>query len=241
MGKIITSENIRSFAYHNGEICKRPIRGVALSFFGLNNRSMFDEHTEEGVRYAEEGILFVIPYTQPWAWMNRQAVDYTDEILDVLFSSYDLSEDMPVVSTGRSMGGLAALVYMVYAKRTPVAAVANCPVCDLPYHYTERPDLPRTLYSAFYQYPGTLAEALRQTSPLHLVDRMPEADYHLFHGELDDKVNRQIHSERFVKAMEDALYRITYDVVPGMGHCQLTEEMQEKFFRYVTEAVRRGK
>ena len=57
-------------------------------------------------------------------------------------------ENIPVVSTGGSMGGQSALVYCAYSKRTPVACVANCPVCDTVFHFTERPDLPRTLYSA---------------------------------------------------------------------------------------------
>ena len=239
MEKIITPENIRNFAYHNGEICVRPIRGIALSFFGLNNRSMFDEDTDEGIRYAKEGILFMHPYTQPWAWMNRQAVDYVDELLDVLFAMYELVEDTPIVSTGKSMGGLGSLVYMVYAKRTPVAAVANCPVCDLPYHYTERPDLPRTLYSAFYHYPGTMEEALLLNSPLHLIKRMPAAEYHVFHCEQDDKVNKAIHSDRFVERIEK-LHPTTYDTVPERGHCDLTEEMQERFFDYVVGAIKRA-
>ena len=47
------------------------------------------------------------------------------------------------------MGGLCALVWPRYTKRRVVAVAANCPVCDLPFHYTERPDLPRTLRAAF--------------------------------------------------------------------------------------------
>ena len=113
--------------------------------------------------------------------MNRHTVDYTDELIDVLFREYDLPENLPIVSTGLSRGGLSALVYTAYAKRTPVACVANCPVCDLPYHYTERPDLPRTLYSAFGTYTGTLDEAMRSASPMHIVDKLPVSTaYYVF-------------------------------------------------------------
>ena len=60
-------------------------------------------------------------------------------------------------------------VYTRYAAVTPVACVANCPVCDLPYHYTERPDLPRTLYSAFGDSDSeTLGDAMKKASPYHL-------------------------------------------------------------------------
>ena len=164
MEKIITYETLRNFAYVNDGICGRPIRGIVL-FFGLNGRDMYSDDTPDGQYFARLGILYVVPYNNPWAWMNRQAVSYTDEILDVLFAQYDLPGDLPVVSTGGSMGGLSALVYTKYARRTPVACVANCPVCDLPYHFTERPDLPRTLYSAFWNYEGTLDEALRLSAP----------------------------------------------------------------------------
>ena len=65
MEKIITLENLRSFAYCNNEICKKPIKGIAVSFFGLGGAAMFSEETEEGIRLAENGILYVIPYQNP--------------------------------------------------------------------------------------------------------------------------------------------------------------------------------
>ena len=85
MEKIITIENLRNFAYCNNQLCKKPITGLVVSFFGLGGASMFSEETENGVLFAEEGILYVVPYQNPWAWQNKQNVSYTDEIIDVLF------------------------------------------------------------------------------------------------------------------------------------------------------------
>ena len=154
-----------------------------------------------------------------------------------MFDAYDLPADLPIVSTGLSMGGLSALVYMVYARRTPVACVANCPVCDLPYHFTERPDLPRTLYSAFFNYDGTLQEALRSASPLHLVDQMPkEADYFIFHCEEDKAVNKQTHSDRFVELLSKQ-HNVHYYAVPDRGHCKLTEEMQNLYHAQIVNSI----
>lgn len=235
--KIITIENLRSFAYCNNQICKKPIKGLAISFFGLGRMEMFSEDTEEGIRFAEEGILYLVPYQNPWAWQNRQNISYTDELIDVLCEAYDLPDDLPIVSTGRSMGGLSALVYMVYAKRTPVACVANCPVCDLPYHFTERPDLPRTLYSAFYHYDCTMQEALQSASPLDLVDKMPvNATYYIFHCEEDQAVNKQNHSDRFVNKMEEN-HTVHYYAVPGRGHCDLTDEMRALFNEHIINSI----
>lgn len=237
MEKIITIENLRSFAYCNDSICKRPIKGLAVSFFGLGGTTMYAEDPETGILLAEHGILYVVPYQNPWAWQNRQNIAFTEEILDVLFEAYALPEDLPIVSTGGSMGGLSALVYMVYAKRTPVACIANCPVCDVPSHFHERADLPRTLYSAFYSYDCSLQEALRSISPLHLVEKMPaDAKYYIFHCEEDNKVNKQIHSDRFVEKMQKA-HQIQYFPVPDRGHCDLPDETRAQYRQLIINTI----
>ena len=237
MERIITFENLRSFAYCNSHICKKPIKGIAVSFFGLGDTTMFDEDNEDGIRFAENGILYVVPYQNPWAWQNKQNVSFTDEIIDVLFEEYNLPENLPIVSTGGSMGGLSALVYMAYSKRTPVACVSNCPVCDLSYHFTERPDLPRTLYSAFYNYDCSLQDALSSASPLHLVDKMPkESKYYIFHCEEDKSVNKQKHSDRFVEKMNES-HTVFYYAVPKRGHCDLTEEMRMKYVDCILKSI----
>lgn len=236
MEKIISYENLRNFAYSSDKICKKPIRGIVLEFFGLGGRTMFDENPAAAVDYAEKGIVFVVPYYNPWAWMNRQTVNYVDEIIDVLMNYYQLPEDLPIISTGGSMGGLSALVYTAYAKRTPAACVANCPVCDLPYHYTERPDLPRTLYSAFGTYEGTMEQALRSASPVHLVDRMPDVPYYIFHCQQDLAVNKQKHSDVFVEKMR-TVHQVEYYAVPERGHCDLTDEMRQLYTACITKSV----
>lgn len=237
MEQIISYDTIRSFAYVNDKLCSGKIKGVVLDFFGLGGMKMYDEDPEDGVFFAERGILYVVPYNNPWAWMNRQAVAYTDEILDVLFAAHRLDDDIPIVSTGGSMGGLSALIYARYAKRTPAACVANCPVCDLVFHYSERPDLPRTLYSAFWNYAGSLEEALKSASPLHLADSMPRIPYRLFHCDCDTMVNLQSHSEKFADEMRARGYDVSLDIVPGRGHCDLTEDMRARYRQYCVEAV----
>lgn len=238
MENVITYENLSSFAYSNDKKCKQPIRGIVVEFFGLGCQEMFESHWR-GDRFTEEGILFVFPYNNPWNWMNRQAVEMTDRILDVLFSVYGLDSATPVVASGGSMGGQGALVYTRYAKRTPVVCVANCPVCDMVYHYSERPDLPRTLYSALYHEEGTLEDALRRISPLHLVGEMPDIPYRIFHCEEDRCVNLHSHSERFVDAMKRKGADISLVRVPGRGHCDLGDEVFEEYLRCMERAILR--
>ena len=238
MEKIITYETLNNFAYVNDKICRKPIKGIAISFFGLGGMVMHDFDPVDGEYYAEKGILYVIPYNNPWSWMNKQAVAYTDEIIDVLIKEYNLADDIPIVSTGGSMGGLSALVFTAYSKRTPVACVANCPVCDAVFHYTERPDLPRTMYSALFNEQGTLEDALKSISPLHLANIMPKVKYHIFHCTEDKSVNKAAHSDRLVAEFKEKGLSVTYDIQEGRGHCKLSLEMQRKYAEYIEKAIK---
>ena len=228
MEKIITYDTLRKFAYSNDRLIKGEIKGIVLYFAGLGNTAMYDKDPGDALEFAEKGIVFVRPYCNPWAWMNRQAVAYTDEIISVLCEKYGLNDTVKIVSTGRSMGGLSAFVYCAYAKITPIACVANCPVCDLPYHFTERPDLPSTLYSAFGEYEGDMQSAMQSCSPLHLVERMPDISYTVFHCTGDKSVAIDKHTEPFVRAMEKA-HNIQFNVVPLRGHCDLSAKAKLEY------------
>ena len=235
MKKIITYEMLKNFTYTNDDLIRGEVKGIILSFMGLGGASMFSEN-ERGTALAEKGIVYLIPYINPWNWMNEQAVAYTDELIDVLFAHYDLSERTPIVSTGGSMGGLCSLVYTKYAQRTPVACVANCPVCDLLFHFTERPDLPRTLYSAYGMYAAdTIEEAMATASPLHLTDSMPKVKYTIFHCDADQAVNIHSHSEKFVEEMKKE-HEIEFIIVPGRGHCDLGE-MKAAYEKAAEDAI----
>ena len=223
MEKIITYETLRNFAYSNDRDIQGEIKGIVLTFFGLGGTMMFNDDLEEARVFTEHGIIYVLPYYNPWSWMNRQAVRYVDEIIEVLCEKYAIDpKTVKIASTGPSMGGLCAIVYSAYARITPCACIANCPVCDLPYHFTERPDLPRTLYSAFGEYEESLEDAMKTASPVHITDRLPDIPYTLFHCDADQAVNMEKHALPFVAEMEKS-HRISFTVVPGRGHCDLGE------------------
>ena len=234
MDKAITYENLRNFTYSNDKLIRGNIKGIVLEFTGLGFQDMLSEAGEAERRYAQQGIVYLRPYYNPWSWMNRQTVAFTDTIVDRLMEAYQLPESTPIVASGGSMGGLCALVYTYYAKRTPIACVTNCPVCDLVYHYTERPDTPRTLYSAFGAYDMPLDEALRSASPVHLAEKMPRISYRIFHCNRDEMVNMDAHSCAFLQAM--AGHDISLYEVADRGHCDLPEAVREKYDKCILDA-----
>ena len=79
---MITYQDLRKFCYSNDQLITAPIKGICLDFFGLNNTAMFWEDSERAVKFAQQGIIYVRPYLNPWAWMNRQGVEITDRIVD---------------------------------------------------------------------------------------------------------------------------------------------------------------
>ena len=228
MDKIIKYENIRMFCYSNDHLIKGKIKGIVLDFVGLGGMTMYSNDFGDAIEYANENIIYCIPYYNPWCWMNKNTIEFVNEIVDCLIKKYNI-KNVKIVSTGKSMGGLCSLVYARYAKYTPVKVVSNCPVCDLVYHYTERPDLPRTLYSAFFSEEGSIEDVLSRYSPLHLVNRMPDIEYRIFHC-LDDKaVNINMHSRKFVSHMLDNKKDVKLIEIPNRGHCDLSIDGLKKY------------
>lgn len=236
--KYINYENLRRFCYSNDHLIKGEIRGIAIDFYGLGNQSMHSTDPILGEKYARYGIILVFPYSNPWGWMNSEQVALTDEIIDVLFEKYSLSDNTPIISTGGSMGGQCALTYCAYAKRQPKACVTNCPVCDLPFHFTERVDLPRTLYSAMRNEGVSLDEALMARSPLHLVGNgLPKIPYYIFHCDKDSAVNIDAHSKKLACKMQENGYNVVFEIVHGREHCSLTLDAKEAFEQAVIDEV----
>ena len=218
---VIRPDTLEQFAYTNLLLLRQKPRAAILHFHGLNATSLRTEPIAFERTCAEHNVLCIWPYYGPWSWMNLASVRYVDQVLEAACSRAGLSKDAPVLSTGGSMGGLSAIIYTRYARQTPTACFANCPVCDLPFHATERPDLPRTVYLAFAGYECGLEQALQMHSPLHQAQSLPDIPYYVVHGDGDTAVNKAMHSDRFVAALRSNGKRVTYIEVPGMAHCNL--------------------
>ena len=237
------TEKLELFAHV--EIPASP-RGIVVSFMGLG--SQWQAKPGEGPRGLEResadvaaaaGAVLVVPYLDPWNWMNAAAVATADRVVAAALARAGLPPDAPVVSTGGSMGGLCALVWPRYTRHNVVAVAANCPVCDLPFHYGERPDLPRTLRAAFALEPD-FGAALRSRSPLHLAPDLPRVPHAVFHCTADEAVSKAAHSDRFVAEMRKLGRDVEYVEVPGRGHCDLDGPARRRYGEVAAEAVARG-
>jgi hypothetical protein len=80
-----------------------------------------------------------------------------------------------------------------------------------------------------------MQSALRSCSPLHLVEKMPDISYTIFHCANDKAVNLEKHSSRFVEAME-ATHTIRLNIVPWRGHCDLSAAARVDYNQSILKA-----
>jgi len=211
-------EEIKQVAWVGDGWLGGKVRGVVLVFHGLGSTGLKGEPATDELKWAQMGGLVVFPYYGPWSWMNREARAFVDELVDSIYASYSLADQTPLISTGGSMGGCSSLLYTRYARRHIAACAALFPVCDLKFHFSERPDLPASIRHAFRGYPEDLEVLLAEHSPLSQVDRMPDIPYLIVHGDKDVAVSKSAHSDPLVARMRERRLNVEYIEVPGMGH-----------------------
>jgi len=214
----MTKEKMHAMAWIGDQFVTGPITGVIVTFHGLGDPGLKTVPAYEENEWAAAGGLVVMPYSGPWSWMNRSAREFVDELIDAIYTHYNLSASVPLIIRGGSMGGFCALLYTRYSKHPIKACQALFPVCDLKYHFSERPDLPRTIYHAFYGYEEDLDTLFKEHSPVDQVQSLPRVPYQILHGDADQAVNKAAHSDRMVCAMRESGLQVEYIEVPGMGH-----------------------
>ena len=211
-------EELRQVAWIGDNFVDGKITGVVVAIHGLGLSGLKSGLCYEEQEWAASGGLVVFPYYGPWSWMNRGSRAFVDELISSVYESFKLHPEIPLIITGGSMGGQGALIYTRYSPHRIAACFANFPVCDLEYHFTERPDLPPTLRYAYRQQAGEFTAALIEHSPLKQAAFMPDIPYLIIHGDNDLAVNKQKHSDRFVAELRSRGRKVEYLEVPGMGH-----------------------
>jgi len=228
-------------AFHNLDRLSGRPRGLVLAFHGMGAPPMRETLDPPHIDLAERGIAWVFPYYGPWCWLNRSACRFVDAVVEHVRTEFGLPAGAPLVTTGCSMGGFAALAYARDGAHRVDAVVANCPATDLPALARYRPDIPRALAYAHRGETMPFDQWIVDHSPLHGIDRMPDIPYLIVHGDADEAVPKPTQGDPMAAALRDAGRSIDYIEVPGMPHCgPLPEPVHEKMHRFVVEAVERS-
>lgn len=195
-----------------------PVRALVVRFPGLGSMAMRNAPEITDLEWAGHGIAVIEAFQDPWGWMNVATRALYDDVVEGVRAAHGLDPALPLIAVGGSMGGHAALAWTMGSRHRVTACQANCPVCDLPFHASERPDLPRTMMHAYGREDG-LAQRLEANSPLHQVARLPDVPYQILHGGQDKAVRKDLHSDKLVAAMRARGLRVEYIEEPEMGHC----------------------
>lgn len=209
---------LEKVAWLGFDFVKPPITALMLRFAGLGYTGQKTELDGLEIELSHAGVLPVVIYHDPWGWMNQRTQNLVNDVVEAIRLKYKFGPEIPLFSTGGSMGGHAALFFTLKSREPVAACLAVCPVCDLPAHYNERPGLPRTMHHAFDNYENIDA-ALRDHSPLHQVEALPDIPYLILHAVSDPQVKKEIHSEPMVAAMRQRQLNVDYMECPLMVHC----------------------
>lgn len=212
---------------------KGPPRALVLRFEGLGNMNIKKDPDMWDLDWAQRGALVITPFHNPWAWMNDGTRAFVDELVDAVLARHSLSAKTPIVATGGSMGGHGALVWGMYSGHALAGCMASCPPTSLVVHYGERPDLPRTMHSAFGSY-GDITKELERHSPACFPERLPKIPYLIVQGVSDTAVSKVLHSDVLVPRMRGCGLDVDYQAWETMGHCG---PMTGEQYRYVSDWV----
>jgi len=230
---------IKETAWIGDKFVKGRIKALVLNFHGLGGGYRVNPDQLE-LAWAEKGGLVVFPYYGPWSWMNREARAFVDGLITDIIKEYKLPRNIPIISAGGSMGGFSSLLFTRYSKHKIAACYANCPVCDLKYHFSERPDLPPTIHMAFRGYNEGMEELFIEHSPVKQVAEMPDIPYLIIHGGKDQAVNQKAHSDKMAALMKKRRLKLEYIKVPEMGHCgPLPQKTWEKIVKFAVKHFNR--
>jgi dipeptidyl aminopeptidase/acylaminoacyl peptidase len=120
------------------------------------------------------------------------------------------------------------------------ACAVNCPVCDLRYAFTERPDVPRTIHFAFRGYKESMDALFREHSPVEQARNMPDIPYMIIHGVKDTGVAKVKHSDKLVPLMRKAGLNVEYLEVPEMVHCSpVPPGVWKRWTQFVCDKLRK--
>lgn len=230
MDTYINRDTIRYYSKTNERFLQGQVRGICLEFPGLGGGSCLggtdelgDYDTEFAIQAAEKGVLLAYVFTGPWSWMNPGAVRIADAVVDALIEKYALG-DIPIVSSGGSMGGLGALIYAASSRHIISACAAVCPCCDALDRYSAADEFRKTFVSAVAgcNLPD-LSDALKLISPMHRLDDMPSIPYLILNC-CEDEVFPDAQLEEYVFALRKRGHNVDYIRMEGMTHGQFTPE-----------------
>lgn len=242
----INFETLSYYTRNNINYVEGDIKGIVMEFPGLGGSSclgglvgMGEYSSDFAKECGKNGILVMYMYCGPWSWGNKGVIRMADLVIDALKEHYDLPDDIPVVSTGGSMGGLGALMFTNGSRHNIVSCMAACPCYDIQGEYRSfevLKEFPRTYLSAIASYDMSLTDALKTITPQENIDTMPKIPYYIVCN-VEDECFDDEGMAVFVQKMKDAGHDVTFKVLPGTKHGSFTDEERVSYRSFIINSI----
>ncbi len=237
--KYINASNLSDYAFVNEDTLARPLRAVCVCFHGYSDATTYEKSPTIARILGEQGIAWVFPYYSVWAWMSRNSREFNEQVLDAAYDRLGADESIPLIVSGGSMGGMTALNYLVYGKRTAIGCALNCAVTDLNRLFTDSPFFRKSILSAHITEEGPLDAVLSRYSPVAFAASLPSIPYYLVYGDADPYFY-QTQMPLMVERLEHFGRDYTLLTVPGMAHCDIDSHPSARsaFCNFMVSLVR---
>ena len=235
----MTKEELLNLAFVNFDTLEFPVRGVEINCHGLNDMSNFRSSPRPASDLGKRGIVYVFPYYSAWAWCNDHTVAFMDSILDAVWELLSLGENIPLVITGGSMGGMTSLIYSIRGSRKPVAVGCLCPVTDMARYASGGGEGTRSVYTAVMEKGVPIERSIEKIDPMKHIGEFHRVPYLIVGGEKDYGISIELYQRPFCEKMKAAGYDVTLLCVPGMGHCEIAafEDAYQTYLNFICGAI----
>jgi pimeloyl-ACP methyl ester carboxylesterase len=167
-------------------------------------------------KLAQRGFYVLVPELGPNHFMNDQAKQTLDALVDRVLSDYQINSGR-VHIMGTSMGGGAALAYTIHRPDLIRSVCAVMPMTDLSAWVIESPRYAPILAASYGGTPKTQPEAYDINSAINFPDSFADIPVLLIHGKMDTTV-RYEHSRKLNELLQSNNYQSTLYAVEDLKH-----------------------
>ena len=238
MDKNFLKANFGRVCLTNIELIKGEIKGIALYFTGLGHTSQPANDMVAAPVCAENGILYILPFYNPWCWMNKKTVSYIDTIVDTAKELYNIKSDVLVGIYGGSMGGHNTFHYAVKSKHKIVAAAVLCPCCNMEYEMAYSTNtIFRSYFESATEDTDDFNAYIHDNSPINMVEKLPKIPYLFAVGLKDTVLVPSMHSDLMIEKMLEAGHEVDRIDYPEVAHCNLPHRDRINVHKWLCEKM----
>lgn len=228
----ITKDNLENYAFVNLDTLTYPVKAVCVCFHGFTDDTVYEKSPRQASELGSKGIAWVYPYFSVWAWYSDNSRKFNEQVLDAVYGKLNLSDDIPLIISGGSMGGMTAFMYCIDGKRKPKACAMNCPVTNVRAHFENNFYIRRAIMDAHIDKETDMLAFTESISPVYRIADFPDIPVFSLFGGKDSCITEKEYIP-FIEKMK--IKNMETVISEEMEHCGTDND--EKGYRAMTDFI----